>query len=258
MNGNSFFSLYGKAVRGFEKKPDTIPINKITYSVVPEENKVTYFEDEAATTCVKSEITVRINAYAPTNLSGARVNSVSELIMDYLADYYIENLVEYSVGDMSYDETVNAILLPCRLHLVYTSCALEETETDLSGSVPDTFFCKSHVNNTDIHLSEDDRLRLSSPYIIGSYTGDGSDEGLTLELDFRPSAVIVYRNSYHISSYSNSDSLSHCYSGIAVGTSYTRGLIILDTGFRVKTVATANATTHLNDEGGAYTYIAFR
>lgn len=258
INDQDFYALYVTAIRGFRKDPSVVPISKITFSVVPEENKTTYFEDKDARQCVRSDIKIRLNVYAPTNRNGNQINGLAELVMDYLAEYYIENLKSYSIGDMSYDDDVNAILLPCYMNFSYTSCALETGETDIESNVPDTFFCKSHVNNSDIHISAEEKAYLASPYILGGYTGTGADKTQDIFLGFRPSFVIVFRNSYHASLYSSDDGISKCYMSMAGNVSYMRGLQLLEDGFRVRTYATANATTYLNDEGGSYTFIALK
>ncbi len=258
INDQDFYALYVTAIRGFKKEPGTIPISKITFSVTPEENKTTYFQDENASTCVRNDIRVRLSVYAPTNRDGRQINAFADLVLDYLAESYMENLKGYSIGDLTYDDDVNAYYLPCHMEFTYTSCALETGETDVESNIPDTFFCKSHVNNGLLHLSEAERAYLDAPFVIGSYSGDGLDEGKDVNLGFRPKLLIIYRNSYHVASYNSYDGVSNCYLGVAIGTTYTRGLLILDKGFRVKTVVTSSATTHLNDSGGSYTYIAFK
>lgn len=258
INEQDFYALYVTAIRGFKKNPGTIPISKITFSVTPEENKTTYFEDETAQLCVKNDIRIRLSVYAPTNRDGRQINGFAELVLDYLAEIYIENLKGYEIGDLTYDDDVNAIYLPCYMDFSYTSCALETGEADVESNVPDTFFCKSHVNNSLIHLSEEQQSYLASPCVIGTYTGNGAASGKTVELGFRPKAVFVYRNSFHVASYSTDDGTNNCYLGIAIGGNFTRGINITDKGFLVKTQETSSATTHLNDSGGVYAYIAFR
>ncbi len=255
INGYGVTALYVTAIRGFSKSPGAIPISKITFSVTTEENKTTYFENDEAQLCVRNDIRIRLSVFAPTNRNGEQINSFAELVLDYLADIYIENLKGYEIGDLTYDDDVNAIYLPCYMDFSYTSCALEQ---DTDGNIPETFFCKSHVNNSLIHLSEEQKEYLDSPCVIGTYTGDGNADGKDINLGFRPKAVIIYRNTYHIASYNKENGTSNCYLGVSIGSTYTRGLMILDKGFRVKTTVTSSATTHLNDSGGVYGYIAFR
>ncbi len=256
-NANGIVMIYARAFRGFNRDALNNPMDRHYISFLPDSTKTTYFEDEAAGTCKRTEFLLRMTVYSPVNRQSEQIYFVTENVVDYLAEAYIGELQDYSIGNLSYDESVNAYTLPVLFRFVYNECPLGSDEL-VSEKIPDSFFCKCHVNNADLHLSEADRAYLNEPYVIGTYTGDGSSSGLDINLGFRPKAVIIYRNSYHISSYSTSDGVSNCYMGMAIGTSYTRGPLILDNGFRVKTVVTSSATTHLNDEGGAYTYIAFR
>ena len=258
VNSELLVALFAKAFRGYNREELSIPINSLYLSFLPDRMKTSYFEDENASTCKKTEFILRMTVYAPATRRGQQVQAIAELVADFLADVYMGEMQGYSIGDISYDDGVNALTLPTLLRFEYNECPLDSSDNTVSDAIPDNFLCKSHINNTALHLTEADRTYLDSPFIIGTYTGDGASAGKDLDLGFRPKAVIIYRNSYHISSYSASDGISNCYLGMAIGTSYTRGPLILDNGFRVKTVVTSSATTHLNDEGGAYTYIAFR
>lgn len=258
VNSELLVAIFSKAFRGFNREELAIPINTLYLSFMPEEMKTSYFEDENATTCKKTEFILKMTVYAPATRKGQQVQAIAEVVADFLTDVYIGEMQGYTIGDLSYDDGVNALTLPTHFRFVYNECPLDSEDGGLSEVIPESFFCKSHVNNNTLHLNEADRAYLDAPFIIGTYTGDGVSAGKDIDLGFRPKAVIIYRNSYHISSYSAADGISNCYLGMAIGTSYTRGPLILDNGFRVKTVVTSSATTHLNDEGGVYTYIAFR
>lgn len=258
VNGELFVALFAKAVRGFNREELVIPVNTIVASFVPFENKSVYsFDDETATTCLKTDLTLRMNVYAHSSRKAKQANSIAELICDFLSEYYIDTLSDFKIGDMKYDDKANSIVIPCFIHFTYITCPLEDAD-GFGKKIPESFFCKSHVNNTDLHLTEADRTFLSEPAVIGSYTGDGGDTAQDITLDFKPRAVIVYGNSHHAANYSTSDSLSHCYFSFAASGTALRGVSILDNGFRVRTLKTTNAVTHLNDDGSAYTYIAFR
>lgn len=258
VNSELLIALFSKAFRGYNRETLPIPINTIYLSFMPEQMKTSYFEDESSGTCKKTEFSLKMTVFAPATRRGAQVQAIAELVADYLSDIYMGELQEYTIGDISFDDGVNSLTLPTVFRFCYTECPLDSGDDLVSDVIPESFFCKSHVNNTTVHLNESDRNYLSSPFVIGSYTGNGDSAGLEINLGFRPKLLIVYRNSYHVSSYSTSDGVSNCYFGAAIGTTYTRGPLILDNGFRVKTVVTSSATTHLNDEGGNYTYIAFR
>lgn len=260
LSPNITLALYTKSFKGFNREELNNPMDRLYLSFLPHSINTSYFEDETSGTCKKIEVTIKMTVYAPVSRKSQQIHTIAEIATDLISDAYIGELQDYSIGNLSYNESVNALTLPVLFRFVYNECPLggDEEEELVSERIPESFFCKCHVNNTDVHLSEADRSYINEPYVIGTYTGDGNSSGLDINLGFRPKAVIIYRNSYHISSYSTSDGVSNCYMGMAIGSSYTRGPLILDNGFRVKTVVTSSATTHLNDEGGAYTYIAFK
>ena len=259
VSSTAMMEIYTDAIKGFNREEINNPIDRLYLSFTPDSVKSTYFEDESSGTCKRTEVTIKMTVYAPVKRKAQQIHSITETATELVSEAFIGELQDFSIGNLSYNESVNALTLPVLFCFVYNECPLGDEEEGLvSEKIPDGFFCKCHVNNTDVHLSEADRSYLNEPYVIGTYTGDGNSAGLDINLGFRPKAVIIYRSAYHISSYSTSDGTSNCYMGMAIGTSYTRGPLILDNGFRVKTVTTSSATTHLNDQGGTYAYIAFK
>ncbi|MBR3816264.1 MAG: hypothetical protein IKJ27_06035 [Clostridia bacterium] len=260
VNKELLVALFAKAIRGFNREELVIPVNTIIASFVPYENKSSYcFDDETAALCLKTDLTLRMNVYAHSSRKAKQANAIAEVICNFLSEYYIDTLSDFRIGDVKYDDNANSIVIPCFIHFTYTTCPLDGTDDILGERVPESFFCKNHVNNTDLHLSQADRTFLSEPAVIGTYTGNNGDSATQdIALGFRPRAVIVYGNTHHAANYSTSDGLSHCYFSFAAGSSSLRGLSILDNGFRVRTYKTTNAVTHLNDSDSPYTYIAFR
>ena len=257
-NENGIVMIYARVFRGFNREALNNPMDRHYLAFIPDSIKTTYFEDENSNTCKKTELTLRMMVYSPINRPSKQIFFVTESVTEHLSEAFIGELQDYSIGSLSYDESVNAFALPVLFRFVFNECPLGSGDEPVNTVIPDSFFCKGHINNSDVHLTEADRSYLSEPFVIGTYTGNGSSSGLDVNLGFRPRFVLVYRNSYHVSLYSSSDGISKCYMSVAADSTYTRGLLITENGFRARTVATSNATTYLNDEGGAYTYIAFR
>lgn len=258
INDEELFTIVCLAIRGYGNNNLPIPLSKTYLSVVPEENKMTYFLDEEGKNCAGNNITIRINFFAPLNRKPQVTHALAESVYEFLGSIYMENIKGYEIGDTEYDQEVKAYKLSTRMFLYYEACPLDDDQTSYHTHVPDNFFCKYHVNDAVAHLSQSEHEYLNEPFIIGSYSGNGGETAQDIYLGFRPKALIIYRNAYHAASYSTSDGISRCYFAFAAGTSYTRGVLLLDTGFRVRTVSTTNATSYLNDDNGTYTYIAFK
>ena len=89
------------------------------------------------------------------------------------------------------------------------------------------------------------------PYVVGYYTGTGSD--MTIELGFRPSFVIISgaNTTYSV----GSTELGH-YNLISGGNSLSRCITFTDTGFTVNKLEDTEFPKMLS--GKRYDYIAFR
>ena len=53
----------------------------------------------------------------------------------------------------------------------------------------------NHINSTAVHLSDSDRERLETPYVVGYYGGNGINNR-SITLDFEPKAVFVYKKNW--------------------------------------------------------------
>jgi len=154
-NNELLIAIFSKAFRGFNREELDIPINNLYLSFMPEETKISYFEDDTATTCRKTEFTLKMTVYAPATRRGEQVQAIAEVVADFLSDKYMGEMTGYTIGDLSYDDGVNALTLPTHFRFVYYECPLEGVDDAPADTVPDTFFCKSHINNGDILLFND-------------------------------------------------------------------------------------------------------
>ena len=92
----------------------------------------------------------------------------------------------------------------------------------------------------------------NKPFVTGSYTGNGSSTYRTINLGFRPSAVLIGCSE---STYTSSDVVFFS-TGTVVGRN--NEFAITSNGFKVKEGIYSNSNFFLNTEGMAYNYIAFR
>ncbi len=90
------------------------------------------------------------------------------------------------------------------------------------------------------------------PYVVGSYTGSGG--GMTVELGFRPSFLII---SGATISYSTDRGNLGAYSIITAGNILPNFVVFTDTGFTINPAA-SNEYPKLTENIRVYDYIAFR
>lgn len=118
----------------------------------------------------------------------------------------------------------------------------------------------SHLNDTTLHLSNDDRSKLSSLYEFGIIAGNGS-ASRTYTFSFEPKFVFVYLKNKPLFKYDTTNSCIVCNCGIA----FSNGASSLGISLEGATVtltqsstATNGGSPNLNSYLGQYAYVAFK
>lgn len=118
-----------------------------------------------------------------------------------------------------------------------------------------------HLSDMLLHLTEADRLKLSSGLVVGNRAGSGTEEA-SITLDFEPKLVFVFAKEKSPLDYSASGSYVVVNSGIATPWGNTAGVVV--SGNKVtfkqsKTNPEAGGTLlNLNKLYGQYVYLAVR
>ncbi len=245
------------AVRGFEAVNLPIPIKTTYFSIVPEENKVTYFENDNLEYCQKTSVTIRMNCFSPLRRKASAIHAMAEAVLDFINDSYPDEIKGYTIGDTEYDDDIKAYRVTCRLFFEYEACAADSSSSD-AVRVPANFFCKTHVTDTDVHLTAKEHSYLNEIFVTGTYTGTGTGNSNPIVLGFRPKCVLICRHNYHLTYYDQSNALQKNYAGMAFGTRGSRGVSLTSTGFTVTQAETQYTQTLLNETDVTYNYIAFK
>lgn len=115
-----------------------------------------------------------------------------------------------------------------------------------------------HIANSGIHVTADEKARITEPYDVRIYAGSGESER-TISVGFSPSFVIVYKRGVPPVAYSGGANVIN--SGYACyGHGSTTGLVLTSSGV-VVTETSVNADgvrVSLNESGSQYTLIAFK
>ncbi len=121
-----------------------------------------------------------------------------------------------------------------------------------------------HIENSDVHISSEQKSKLEKPFVKGLIAGNG-ESSRNITFDFNPSFVIYYQESYALTEYDMDNSYNRCHSGIAsmisgFGTC-SSGLSLSGNKLTVhQTIGEAEygVFNNLNEDGGQYVYIAFK
>lgn len=115
----------------------------------------------------------------------------------------------------------------------------------------------NHINDANLHLSADEKTRVSEPYII--YTAYGSGEESTyLNVGFTPTLVFIFKKNAPFTEYSDSQTVVNSCVATSVGT--TGGAIIEDNKVYLyqQEDTKAKILYNLNEKTAEYIVIVFR
>lgn len=246
-----------KAIRGFDTKDLPIPLKNICLSFVPEKNTVTYFSDEFEEFCQKNEATIRMTCYSPLISLASDTHILLEEVLSFLNEKYITEISGYTIGETEYDDEVKAFRIICRIFYEREACPAQSSENE-SITVPYNFFCKSHVTDTDIHITANEHQKYNEPFVTGTYTGHGYDIEKEITLGFRPSVLFIFRQGYPPVVFDSEILFLRNYCGFSFGGKNSKNVHLTSTGFYVLDKQTLENETRLNEDGIVYAYVAFK
>ncbi len=248
------------AVKAYETANLPVPLKNNYIVLSTKENTVTLFEDDNSEYCQHNKVVLRLNCYTPVKTTLQNVYTFVETILDYINDEFSGNMTAFSIEEACFDSSTNAYKVMALMQFDYELCTgIDSSNTDLVAAKD--FLCKTHVNDTELHISHKDRVYLDSPVVCGTYMGTGSSDERTVNIGFSPSAVIVFRDDYHPAVADLSEDTDINLFGFAGKTVHSRGIRLVSSGFAVKELSSyfsANSNTYLNSDGQVYGYIAFR
>lgn len=250
--GEKFLAVYAH-----EYKPEKLPIDKIYIAFETSQNTIGFFEDDSKECCKRTKVTVKSDFISPPNKEISACYCLAEDLMDILTMQYAGKLSSYTIGKAAADNDLKAFRIPCLVELVYEQCPAYNDEGTAIKPFAD-FFCKTHVNDSVIHLTSDEKEYINAPFVTGMYGGNG-EERQEFELGFRPKFVLVFGSGS--SGIGITDGVYTAYFGFALRNRATKGIEITQNGFAVMVgslVISKNVYTNLNSYAQTYNYIAFK
>ena len=192
--------------------------------------------------CRAAEITLRFSVHAPFSMGGGACHEAFADITDCLTA----------------DRDTEALVLNARAVVKASLCPAQSSDMQFPSFLDKTLLCGTHIRDTSIHLSPEEKEFLGEPLITGSYQGMGQSVR-NIDLGFSPSLVIVFAGGLPLIAADGAN--LKAYSAAAVSGSGSAGLEITQNGFRVKSGAahiSENCIPLLNEAGTGYTYIAMK
>ena len=115
-----------------------------------------------------------------------------------------------------------------------------------------------HVANSNIHVTAQEKAKISEPYEVKVYSGSGESER-TISIGFTPKFVLVYKRGVPPVAYSSGANVINCAYG-CYGHGSTTGVVVNSSGIVVleTSVNADGVRVSLNESGAQYTIVAYK
>ncbi|MBQ8027528.1 MAG: hypothetical protein IJ261_05370 [Clostridia bacterium] len=255
-----------KFLTEFPAIPKATPLRHTIVSVGLESVKITdYFTENSdgelvpSEYCRRADIKIRFSVYVPYSAGGTACHEAFTKIVDCLNFKSDLNLIESGCDAITADRDTDAFVMKSWVIIEAQFCPAESSSVQYESFLPKTLLCGSHINNSLIHVTTEEKEAWSNQSETGAYFGTG-ESSQTISLGFKPSFVIVCAAFIPMFS-TDDDGKSYCYAGIATKNYSSSGIAITSSGFRLtQTSSTSYGNTYsqLNKLGVDYSYIAFK
>lgn len=209
--------------------------------------------------CRQAKIKLRLSIHAPYSSGGEECHDAFTDIIDCLTFGSGLDILYSGCDDIVSDRDTDAFVLSAWAMVNASLCPAATSSMDFPSFITKDLLCGSHMQNTDIHLSAEQKTKLDTPYELGSYFGTGNGTR-SISLGFRPSLVVAFINGGSPMDIDFTNGKYYTTAAIGFGNSATLGLELTNVGFKVKTSTTDvnGCYPNLNELGTTYNFIAYR
>ena len=210
--------------------------------------------------CRQAKIKLRLSIHAPYSMGGEQCHDAFTDIIDCLTFASGLDITDSGCYGIISDRDTDAFVLSAWATVNASLCPAASSELDFPSFLNKELLCGSHINNTDIHLSQAQKSFLHEPFATGSFFGNGS-ASRSITLGFKPRIVIVCARGYPLIYSNHTNNINYAYAGVAAEEGASIGIEILSNGFKIKntsgdTVKSSHAV--LSEAGTTYIYIALK
>lgn len=244
-----------------------IPLRKAIVAIGLKEVKITdSFVDDGTGIlveqefCRSSELIISLAIHVPFSHGGAACHDVFTDVIDCLTFATDLNIENSGCGNVTADRDTDAFVLEGFIVVKADFCPAASSDLNFKSFENHELFCGSHIHNTDIHVTPEDKSLWTNPFVTGSYSGNGAATR-SINLGYKPRFIFVYEEDSPPSVRDSSTGYQNCFYAYAAVGSPSLGAEITDNGFRV-----FNGTSNeylggipcLNRSGYSYSYMVIR
>lgn len=207
--------------------------------------------------CRTANIKARLSICVPYSYGGSACHDIFTRIIDALNFKTDLNISESGCDETQSDRNTNALVLNGWFKIVADFCPAESADENYKSFLEKEFICGSHIRNTAIHVTEQDKENWNNPLTTGYYLGNGSSSK-SVGLGFKPKFVAVFSRDMPNTDVDFSSSNAKNYFAIAADEASSNGVQLTSTGFRVTNKSAGSVSAAMNEVGMNYCYIALK
>lgn len=210
--------------------------------------------------CRTATLSISLAIHVPFSLGGHTCHEVFTDVADCLNFKSDLGIEESGCGDITSDRDTDALVLTGYLRLTTDFCPAVSSALHFQSFLNKDLLCGSHIRDTDIHVSAEEKARWNTPFYVAKFTGTGTDTR-TITLGFKPNYVALFAEECATVLYDAGTGNCRLYSAYAVPGGGTCGLEITNTGFKIlhgPTHTVYNGVPYLNQAGLSYSFFALR
>ena len=202
--------------------------------------------------CRLASIKARLSICVPFSKGGQACHDIFTRITD--ADLKI---VESGCDEINSDQDTDALVMNGWFMIEADFCPAESTDENFVSVFDKQMICGSHVRDTDVHVTLEDKEAWNNHIITGYYTGNGSSTK-TLNIGFKPLVVFVFCVSRPFATIDFTNSSVTSNAAVATENYATNGITMTSTGFKLSKGEVGNTKANLNELATIYMYIALK
>lgn len=145
--------------------------------------------------CRSAALRIRLAIHVPFSRGGHTCHEVFSNVLDALnfsSDLHIE---ESGCDGITEDRDTDALVLQGYLKITADFCPAISSDLHFQSFFDKELLCGTHIRDTTVHASAEEKAVWNQPIIVASYTGNGSASRL-ITLNFSPSFVMVFASEY--------------------------------------------------------------
>lgn len=210
--------------------------------------------------CRLATIRIRLAIHVPFSLGGAKCYEVFTDILDCLTFGSDLEITDSGCESIVSDRDTDALVLKAWMDISSDFCPAASSSVSFGSFLNKELLCGTHITDTNIHVTTDDKEKWNSPFVSGGYFGTNAATR-TFSIGFAPKLVIIFGLGMPVVTADFTGGTLSCYWGCASTQGSTVGVELTSDGFRLLSGASqtvSGTSPKLNEAGKSYTYIALK